>query len=814
MTWQDSAPGDAGKADTPIQETISHGGPDRVSASAQRQSFAYVGPYLLLRVLGEGGMGQVWLAEQAKPVKRQVALKLIRGVRSDSNLISRFHAERQILAMMDHPSIAKVYDAGSTEDGQPYFAMEYVPGLPISQYCDRNRLSTRDRVSLFLKVCEGVQHAHQKAILHRDLKPNNILVVDIDGGPVPRIIDFGLARMAEDEMQTRFTQTGMMLGTPGYMSPEQAEGNLNVDTRTDIYSLGVVFYELLTGALPIETSGSMLEQIQQLMHKEPATPSSRIRSLPPTASIAMYRGTSKRHLVRLVRGDLDSIAIKALEKDRERRYGSVSDFANDLRRYLRGEAVEARAPSTGYRARKFLLRHRLSATFTAVLAILLVALAISMTVQARRVARERDRANLEAETARRTTAFLSDLFTVPDPDKARGNSITAREILDKGASEIRAGLRDQPAIRSRLMATMGDVYAGLGLYSQAEPLLVEALDLSRSALGPNATETLHVQDKLAWLRDKQGRYADAEKLLSQSLQAHTRDDGPDAESTLRTAALLGAAYYHLGRYNDADKLLTNAVEVSRRKQGESAEVTLSLLGNLAITYDGEQQIDKEAAIWQELYEKRERMLGTDSPTTITAMQNLAYARRQQHRYAEAEKLLRAALANSTRVVGAEHPTTLQIRNNLANVLEDTGRLQDAEKMHRDTLAIRIRTLGEDNPDTLFSMNNLANVLVEEKKYDEAATLYQRALHGEERVLGANHPEIGIVWYNLARVEAGRQHRRQALAYLQTAMDHGWTTIEDLDADQEWRGFSGDSGYKQLVSEIRKRSRASTAETHD
>ena len=482
------------------------------------------GRYRLLQRVGEGGMGEVWLAEQTEPVRRQVALKVIKAGMDSAQVVARFEAERQALALMDHPAIATVFDGGTTPQGRPYFAMEYVKGEPITTYCDRHLLSTRERLGLFTQVCEGVQHAHQKGIIHRDLKPSNVLVTIQDDRPVPKIIDFGVAKATAQHLTERslFTELGVLIGTPEYMSPEQAEmGSLDIDTRTDIYALGVLLYELLTAALPFDRKDlrqAGIAEIQRIIReKEPPRPSTRITQPGPASTeAAKNRHTEPRRLVSELRGDLDWITMRALEKDRTRRYQTANALAADVHRHMNNEPVSAGPPSAAYRAGKFVRRHRFGVTTAVALVLLLAASALALGVQAQRIARERDRANHEAEAARQVSDFLVELFRVSDPGQARGNTVTAREILDRGASKIDQDLRTQPLVQARLMSTMGRVYESLGLYDQALPLLESALATRRRLHGEEHLEVAESLIGLGGLRWHKGEYEAARPQIGRA----------------------------------------------------------------------------------------------------------------------------------------------------------------------------------------------------------------------------------------------------------------------------------------------------------
>jgi len=706
--------------------------------------------FQLIRKLGEGGMGQVWLAEQTSPVRRQVAVKLIRAGMYDESVVKRFQSERQSLAIMDHPAIAKVFDAGTTPQGQPYFVMEYVPGLPITGYCDLKKLEIKDRIELFIQACEGVQHAHQKAIIHRDLKPANMLVVEIDGKPVPRIIDFGLAKATtlNVEGETLFTQMGHLVGTPGYMSPEQADPvGRDIDTRTDVYSLGAVLYVLLAGSQPLEAkAGEKLpldEFLRRLREEDPPTPSTKVSNDRQTSSaMAKARGTDPKQLVKQLRGDLDWITMKALEKDRARRYGSPMELAADLRRYLNQEPIAARPASATYRIRKYVRRHRLAVAIAAVLLILLTAFSILQGVELRRITHERDRAT-------RITDFMTNMFKVSDPDQARGNSVTAREILDKASNDIGKGLAKDPEAQAEMMQVMASTYQNLGLYARAHELAKGALDTRRSLLGPKDPKTLESMSQLGWILDRQGNDLEAEKLERQALVDDRRILGNDDPRTLETMDNLAVILENRGRYDEAERLEREAIAAGTRRLGPESAQTLSSMSNLAnaLWYEGRYgEAEKED---RQLLDVERRVWGPDHPKTLAIMTNLAVAMFAQRRLAETEKLDREVLDAERRVLGPEHQITLLTMENLAATLSIEGHLAESEKLNREMLAIRLRTLGPDHPETFASQFNLADVLFREGHLHQAEKLNRETLAGLLRLFGPENRQTLEAQSNLA-----------------------------------------------------------------
>jgi eukaryotic-like serine/threonine-protein kinase len=715
----------------------------------------------LVRKLGEGGMGQVWLADQTSPVRRQVALKLIKAGMYDEAVVQRFQSERQSLAIMDHPAIAKVFDAGATPQGQPYFVMEYVPGLPMTEYCDQKKLTIRERLQLFVQACEGVQHAHQKAIIHRDLKPANILVVEIDGKPMPRIIDFGLAKATTSpaEGATLFTQLGQFMGTPGYMSPEQADPNvqdgvLNIDTRTDVYSLGVVLYVLLVGLQPFETKQKqpLNEWLRKLREEEPPRPSTKVSIDRDTSTAtAAARGTEPRQLVSLLRGDLDWITMRAIEKDCARRYGTPSELAADIRRYLNHEPVAARPAGAGYRLRKYTRRHRVGVAVAAGLVLLLAAFSILQAVQLRRTTRERDRANRERDRATRITDFMTGMFKVSDPSEARGNSVTAREILDKASKDMGTGLAKDPEVQSQMMEVMARTYTNLGLYARAHELAKGALDAQLRLLGPDNRQTLASTAQLGWILDHEGHYREAEKLERQALASERRIVGTDDPLTLETMDRLAFVELHEGHYDETEKLEREAIEVGTRRLGLESAQTLQSMDYLGGVLWNEARYAEAEQEFRQLLDVARRVWGPDYPLTMFATGNLALALEAEGHFAEAEPLFREALARSRRVLGPEQFNTVNAIENFGELLAMEGQLAEAEKLYQEALGIWVRTLGPEHPATLMAQSNLAGLLLKEGHTHDAEKLQRETLAAEVRVLGVEHHDTLVSQSRLAEI---------------------------------------------------------------
>jgi non-specific serine/threonine protein kinase/serine/threonine-protein kinase len=759
-------------------------GSENVWSSHLAEEGDQIGPYRLLRLIGAGGMGEVWLAEQAEP-RRKVALKLIKAGMDTRQVIARFESESQALALMDHPAVARVLDVGSTPEGRPYFVMEYVAGVSITDYCDTHALSTRARLELFGEVCEGVQHAHQKALIHRDLKPSNILVARVDGRAQPKIIDFGIAKAVGYRLteKTLFTELGEVIGTPDYMSPEQGDSSgQDVDTRTDVYSLGVVLYQLLTGKLPFEKAEK---------DAEPPRPSGIRQEL---------------------RGDLDAIVLKALEKERERRYGSPSELAADIGRYLRNEPVEARPASAAYRIRKYVRRHRVGVGFVASLVLLLVAFAASMGVEAHRTALERDRANAERDRATRereasdkVSAFLANMLGDVNPKElgdalwtdlhhrvgaaSRGRGATDpqvaanlasldrslegvnptdtalhlldAEVLARAGRTIEREMGNQPKIAGRLEHTLGLTYVSLGLYTPAEEHARRAVDIRRQAFGPEDPDTLRSAASLANVYLREGKLAEAEKLQRETLSAKRKVLGPTHPDTLWSMSALASIYYNQGRYPEAEKLYLETLAATRAVLGPDHPGTLATMGNLALVYWNEGRADEAAKLELEVLDVHRRTLGPEHPETLHGMNNIADGFRDRGRYADAERLFRETLEISQRVLGPEHPDTLLYTANLGNTYADEGRYDEAEKILAGCLQTKRKVLGPDHPYTLDTVGNLARVYDEQHRYAQAEKLGREAVSAWDRLKITDREEVGDARLAFGRALAGLRRWAEA-----------------------------------------------------
>jgi serine/threonine protein kinase/tetratricopeptide (TPR) repeat protein len=715
-----------------------------------------IGPYKLLEQIGEGGMGLVFMADQTRPVRRRVALKVLKPGMDTRQVVARFEAERQALAIMDHPHIARVFDAGVTESGRPYFVMELVRGVPITEYCDERRLTTRQRLELFVAVCQAVQHAHQKGVIHRDLKPSNVLVTQHDNVAVPKVIDFGIAKATTGPLteRTLFTNFAQMLGTPLYMSPEQAEmSGLDVDTRSDVYSLGVMLYELLTGTTPFEADTlkkADLDEMRRLIREEePPTPSRRLSTLSAQACSTMSerRGVDGRRLAQVVRGELDWIVMKALEKDRNRRYESASAFAADVQRYLNDEAVEACPPSVGYRLRKHVRRNRRALITVGMVAVALVTATAVSTWQAIEANSARQLADqrLEKEKEARTEAaakaavawavndflqndLLRQVNRSPQGDDAfeRNPNLTVREALDRAAARIGERFRNQPLVEAAIRLTIGEAYESLDLDQLAVPHLEKAVALRRAGLGTDHPETLDSLRTLAGAYGLVGRSRDAVTLLEDVLDKCQRLFGSDHPTTLDAMRRLAEACRQDGRWDRSILLAKQVVDKRTTELGSTHDATVGAMHLLARCY-------LDAGCYEESIAWHEKVLQTTQNHNLWAMKSYSWALQGAGRLEEADCVLRKNLELARKLTdrkAREHEIVLVERILGLNLLLQ-GRYPEAESVAREALAhLENRPPGSwDYWSVFHAMSLVGGSLLGQKRYAEAEPFLVRGYEG-------------------------------------------------------------------------------------
>jgi serine/threonine protein kinase len=727
----------------------------------------WVGPYKLLQKIGEGGMGTVWMAEQEHPVKRRVALKVIKPGMDSGQVIARFEAERQALALMDHVNIAKVLDAGTAPLGRPYFVMELIKGEPITKFCDEHHLTPRERLELFIPVCQAVQHAHQKGVIHRDLKPSNVLVTLYDGRPVPKVIDFGVAKALHAKLtdRTLFTGFGAVVGTLEYMAPEQAKlSHLDVDTRSDVYSLGVLLYELLTGTTPFERQrlrqAALDEVLRILREEEPPKPSTRLsdsgEALP---SIAAARRTEPAKLSRLVRGELDWIVMKALDKDRGRRYETANGFARDVQRYLADEPVEACPPGTGYRLRKFARKHQRAVTTAAAFAALLIAGVVVSSwlavraASAERIALERlaevqaanakteqalddmrkaqgetKHALAESEEARNqaeaVSEFLVKSFRKPDP-RQDGRTLTVAALLEQAEKELLGDSSLTPATRATLLSAIGRTYQGLGLPRDAVRALEPARSLRQQHLGLGHPDTVIAIADLSRVYPSVGRGNNRVQLLAEAQEGLRQCQarlGPDHADTLRAMQSLADAYQKVGSLakGQAQPMFEEVLRRRRATLGPDHPDTLSALLSLGVA-------TRNLHLLEEALRRRRAALGPDHPDTLVSMNALARTYTDALYHAKAIPLYEEALRRRRAKLGPDHPDTLISMNNLAMEYEGTGRLADAGALFEEVLRLTRAKLGPDHPSTVVETGNLAHAYEAAGRIADALPLREEAL---------------------------------------------------------------------------------------
>ena len=715
-----------------------------------------VGPYRIERAVGRGGMGAVYLAHRADgQFEQTVALKLIkRGMDSDA-VLRRFHQERQILARLQHPAIARLLGGGMTDDGRPYFALEYVEGATIREHCDRNRLGVDARLALFEQVCDAVAYAHRNLVVHRDLKPSNILVTPegADGGPSVKLLDFGIARLLDADDEITVADARPMTLT--YAAPEQVRGGA-VTTATDVYALGVLLYELLAGRRPHDAAGTDGFDVQRaIIEDDPQRPSTAVGRTAPTGgtpstvtqSTAETHGLEPPRLRRRLAGDLDQIVLKALRKEPDERYRSAEALRDDVARHRAGLPVLARPATLGYRLRAFTRRHRAGVVTGALAAALLVGTVAFYTV---RLAAERDRAQREAARAQQTATFLRSLFDGANPRVARGETLTARDLLDQGRARIAEELADQPLLQAEMLGLIGQVYDDLSLYPAADSALTRSLALYRSA-GADVWDVARAEAALGDVRLTQGRYAEADLLLTGALGAQRAARPGPQQETAETLKLLGVLRQETSDYAASEPPLREALAMRRAlhdgDQPETAEVLFATAQSL---FDLGRYEAADSA-YAETFAMQRRLFGERHPAIPATLRNHSALLRRLNRHADAEPLARRAVWLDSVLVGTEHQDYGQSLYEYASLLKDTGRLDEAVPVFDQALDVDLATLGPDHPYTALTIAEIGQVQHRLGRPGVALGHYRRALSVQRAANGDVHHEVATMLVKIGDV---------------------------------------------------------------
>jgi serine/threonine protein kinase/Tfp pilus assembly protein PilF len=759
-----------------------------------------VGPYKLIEVIGEGGFGEVWLAERREPMVQRVAIKIIKPGMDSRAVIARFEQERQALAVMDHPNVARVFDGGVTAAGTPYFVMEFVEGEPMTAFADAKRLTLRQRLELFIPVCEAVQHAHHKGLIHRDLKPGNVLVVEIEGKPVPKVIDFGVAKAIAGEQwtNTAHTQSGVMIGTPLYMSPEQVAGQIDVDTRTDVYSLGVMLYELLAGEAPFDARSmrkAAMAEIQRIIRDEtPPKPSTRMAQLANdrATTVSNARSATGERVANELRRELDWIPLMALRKERDRRYESPQALADDLRRYLDGRPLRAAPESRAYLARKFVRRHKVpvvaaATVFVALAAGLSVALwqrseairAKESESEQRARADERADAALKAEKAekaradelKRVSDFQSQMLGQIDPTKAGVDLM--RDVRARFAAALeKSGVPEQDrAARvgafARELGRVNATDAAAALIDRT--ILRPAIKTIDEQFGDQPAVDAQLRHALAELYRRIGLNESAVPLQESALSTRRRVLGEVHPDTILATSNMSVLLRELGRLGEAEPYHREALEKSRRILGEEHPDTIIAISNVGGLLRGKGALAEAEPYYREALEKFRRVLGAAHPETIRSISNMGVLLAEQGRLAEAEPYYREAVEQSRRALGEEHPLTITSIGNMSFLLLGQGKTEEAELHLREALEKSRRTLGEEHPDTLLAISNLGAMLLDQGRLAEAEPYLREAVEIRRRTLGEEHPDtllsvnnLGMLLFDLQRFAEAEPRLREVL----------------------------------------------------
>ena len=780
-----------------------------------------IGDYKINKHIGRGAFGNVFLCQEKQPPHRELAIKVIRAGMDTADVLARFEAEKNALSMMNHPAIARILDAGATEDGSPYFAMEYVDGVPLTEYCSRNRLNLEERLRLFIDICQGVQHAHNKAVVHRDLKPSNIMVTEVDGAHQAKIIDFGLVKSLLQPLrdQSIHTQYGVALGTFEYMSPEQVKsGGIHLDTRSDIYALGAILYELLTGefAFPNLRTQGYTELLQTITKTDAVRPSLRLQDTDPARANnhANTLSSEFQPLIKKLRIELDWIVMKALEKEPERRYQTAQEFAQDISNFLAGNPVHAKPPSVAYLLKKTAIRNRgiLSAT---ALVILSLAIGFSWALS------ERSKAQSAAQAEKSRSEELQEVinfqnFQLGNFDLAKMGQQQLSDVLEALKSHasdsgvegeeletyieniesvlapinwtdlskktlhvnilkpsidvISSQFSDRPIVRANLLQTLGQTFLHIGMVTEPTEIMHTALQLRREHQGNDHPETLVLINNIGGMLQNQGKLEEALPFYTEALEGSRRVLGNQHSQTLAYINNMGALFEAQGKLDKAMPFFTEALEGFRLQLGNDDINTLIMINNMGGLLQAQRKLDEALPYFMEALKGFRRLFGNDDTNTLVLTQNVGVLLHEQGKPAEAMPFFNEALDGFRRLLGNDHPDTLGLISNMGFLLQDQGELGEAKLFYKEALESRRRVLGNDHRDTLSSIYSMGTLLQDQGHLDEALLYYSDALENRRRSLGNDDPDtlnsinkIGMLFQSQGKLD-------EAMAYYSDALE--------------------------------------------